>query len=258
MFKLKLVLVLLVVASAYGSGGGGGHGAADAPVEGTDDVRILKMKKKIEFICDATGNSTLWTKEGEKLEINDHIKINGNNLTIVSSVEEDVGAYKAQSTVNASLSCVFELVLISYKNLPKSTTALEGDQFSLTCDAEGNPDPTIIWTKDDVPLELAVNGTHRLEFRDSEKGLPNATFVLTDIRQQDRGHYTCSISNHPELHFNSTTNVRVKDIYAALWPFLGIVAEVVVLCVVIFVYEKRRSKNDFDESDTDTNVNGRK
>ena len=39
--------------------------------------------------------------------------------------------------------------------------------------------------------------------------------------------------------------------YAALWPFLGICAEVFVLCAIILIYEKRRNKTDLDESDTD-------
>lgn len=39
--------------------------------------------------------------------------------------------------------------------------------------------------------------------------------------------------------------------YAALWPFLGICAEVVVLCVIILIYEKKRDKTELEESDTD-------
>lgn len=45
-----------------------------------------------------------------------------------------------------------------------------------------------------------------------------------------------------------------SDKYAALWPFLGICAEVAVLCTIIFIYEKRRQKPDFDESETDHNT----
>jgi len=36
--------------------------------------------------------------------------------------------------------------------------------------------------------------------------------------------------------------IRVNDRLAALWPFLGIVAEVVILITVIFIYEKRSTK----------------
>lgn len=41
------------------------------------------------------------------------------------------------------------------------------------------------------------------------------------------------------------------DKYAALWPFLGICAEVIILCAIIVVYEKKRNKTELEESDTD-------
>ena len=36
--------------------------------------------------------------------------------------------------------------------------------------------------------------------------------------------------------------VALTDKLAALWPFLGICAEVAILCIIIFLYEKRRAK----------------
>jgi len=39
--------------------------------------------------------------------------------------------------------------------------------------------------------------------------------------------------------------------FAALWPFLGICAEVLILCLIILIYEKRRNKSELEESDTD-------
>lgn len=38
---------------------------------------------------------------------------------------------------------------------------------------------------------------------------------------------------------------------AALWPFLGICAEVFVLCAIILIYEKKRNKQEMEDSDTD-------
>ena len=32
------------------------------------------------------------------------------------------------------------------------------------------------------------------------------------------------------------------DKFAALWPFLGICAEVVILCVIIFLFERKQAK----------------
>ena len=43
--------------------------------------------------------------------------------------------------------------------------------------------------------------------------------------------------------------LRVKDPLAALYPFVGIVAEVIILCIIIFFCEKNKSqdKEDYDE-----------
>ena len=41
--------------------------------------------------------------------------------------------------------------------------------------------------------------------------------------------------------------VVLADKLAALWPFLGICAEVVILCTIIFIYEKRRAKKMEEE-----------
>lgn len=39
--------------------------------------------------------------------------------------------------------------------------------------------------------------------------------------------------------------------YAALYVFVGIIVEVVVLCAIILICERRRNKTEVEESDTD-------
>lgn len=83
--------------------------------------------------------------------------------------------------------------------------------------------------------------------------IENAKLLIDKIQLADRGYFTCIGYNEAmgDDKARSEGFVRVKDKLAALWPFLGICAEVFVLCAIILIYEKRRNKTDLDESDTD-------
>ena len=103
----------------------------------------------------------------------------------------------------------------------------------------------------------------RFEFLPSDGGVRNAKLIIKSTLMSDRGFYKCIGTNEfmdrPKSNENeekaeeadpkneSYSLVRVKDKLAALWPFLGICAEVLVLCTVILIYEKRRNKTELDE-----------
>uniref|UniRef100_A0A1B0EZJ8 Basigin n=1 Tax=Phlebotomus papatasi TaxID=29031 RepID=A0A1B0EZJ8_PHLPP len=89
-----------------------------------------------------------------------------------------------------------------------------------------------------------------------ERNIKNAILVIESARLTYRGNYSCEATNLATFHritkpAVAVTFLRVKGKLAALWPFLGICAEVFILCAIILVYEKRRNKADPDESDTD-------
>lgn len=84
----------------------------------------------------------------------------------------------------------------------------------------------------------------------------NAILVIKDVTKQDRGHYTCEGKHLDSIDSDrvatTITFVRVKDKLAALWPFLGICTNMFLLCLIIFISERRRKNKAADDEDSDT------
>uniref|UniRef100_A0A8C3DQA3 Uncharacterized protein n=1 Tax=Corvus moneduloides TaxID=1196302 RepID=A0A8C3DQA3_CORMO len=65
-----------------------------------------------------------------------------------------------------------------------------------------------------------------------------------------QGDYFCNGTNSFGTG-DATVNLRVRSRLAVLWSFLGIVAEVLVLVTIIFIYEKRRKPGEVPDDDDD-------
>ncbi|XP_055335380.1 uncharacterized protein LOC129586280 [Paramacrobiotus metropolitanus] len=160
----------------------------------------------------------------------------------------------------------------------KSKSATKGEPFVLKCIVEGHND-TVKFVKmneetkeNTTLLEGPVSSLQLCEGSNDEYCIPGSTYKvsqqevrandtgklhsvtismhITETKDEDRGEYICIAKNSAGEHRASTT-LRVKDKLAALWPFLGIVGEVVLLCLIIFCYEKRRNKAADDEDENE-------
>uniref|UniRef100_T1ILJ3 Ig-like domain-containing protein n=1 Tax=Strigamia maritima TaxID=126957 RepID=T1ILJ3_STRMM len=144
---------------------------------------------------------------------------------------------------NAEQSDAKPFLTASFKG--PSVNKVEGETLRINCTAEGFPKPQIYWLKDKVNISDSNNTRYTIEGNQTTSYLN-----INELEENDRANYSCiAISRTGET--SESIFVRVKDKLAALWPFLGIIAEVAVLCTIIFIYEKRRAKREFDESDTD-------
>jgi len=137
------------------------------------------------------------------------------------------------------------------KHFDKSKNLVQGDPLLLNCEVSGYPTPVAEWFKQDETMEAMEpvdTSDPRVKVEDLNDGgdtagkvVVNGTLRIEDLQYEDRAEYTCVATNMYGSD-NSTILVRVKDKLAALWPFLGICAEVAILVIIIFVYENRRSK----------------
>ena len=132
---------------------------------------------------------------------------------------------------------------------------------------ERNPDDGTIVKHPNCSLESHENSKW-LEIKGDEKEkdqlvahiqrLREDTIKIEDVRRDlDRRGFKCIAykKSDPETCSASTFFVRVKDKYAALWPFIGIVAEVLVLCIIICVCEKRKASKDSVDDEEEYNGN---
>ncbi|XP_032079805.1 basigin [Thamnophis elegans] len=136
--------------------------------------------------------------------------------------------------------------VVPYK---KTEHGNEGDSITLSCKSNSYPYVTQwTWYKvvDQVPQPIA-NGTDERFYIRSNGTKTDLRIILLNL-EKDPGNYVCNGTNEISTGTAEVT-LRVRSRLAALWPFLGIVAEVLVLVTIIFIYEKRRKPNDVSEDD---------
>lgn len=65
--------------------------------------------------------------------------------------------------------------------------------------------------------------------------------IIEQVGPDDRGYYACVADNGVTERTKKTIFIRVKDNIIALWPLLGILAELFILFTIIHVWETQKA-----------------
>ena len=89
---------------------------------------------------------------------------------------------------------------------PRSVAKTEGNNVTLSCNATGNPVPTISWTRDGSAVD--TNDNSRISFSADKEQL-----TMTNVSRTDSGEYRCVAENRVG---NDTSNAAKLDIQCKL------------------------------------------
>lgn len=228
-----------------------------------EKLKLFTIRSSLMLSCDVTAPNSEkyrleWTYNKENVtkvnQFNGRYQIiHAERRFILDRPEEtDIGNYECHIPGLGSAS--IEVIAAPMAKLPKNTPVVEGEKLTITCIAIGT-NPVFYWGVGNTTYKESKD---RVILSSDEHGHENAVLSYEVAELDDRGNFTCFVKNNRTFHVDSVkpistvTYVRVKGKLAALWPFIGIVAEVFVLCAIILIYEKRRNKQDPEESDTDS------
>ncbi|XP_075400175.1 basigin isoform X2 [Tenrec ecaudatus] len=239
------LLVVLAVAALVT------EGASEA--EGMVSTSVEESGPKSRLICALNSSST--TIEGHRWMRGDKVlqedKLPDLRTEYLVSANESGGHY----------TCIFLPEPAGRASIPvkgpprvyavkKSEHASEGESITLKCKSDSHPPVTqwVWYKKVDATEQVLANGSQSKVMVRSWEGHTELHIENLDM-ESDPGTYVCNGTSSMGTH-SATLTLRVRSRLAALWPFLGIVAEVLVLVTIIFIYEKRRKPEEvLDDED---------
>jgi hypothetical protein len=166
----------------------------------------------VTFPCDVDSLGDfvlLWKRENNRILFagdlriirDDRIKTDGTSLVISSVQPKDSGEYSCQISTNPPIELAHSLDVLyppSVRPRPKEAliTAKEGESVKLTCDATGNPVPTITWKH---------AGRHYDSYEEN-------SYVINNAQKNDSGEYECIADN--SIGDAATTVITVEIVSA--------------------------------------------
>lgn len=215
------------------------------------EVQVVNVKYENTVTLTCSSRGPWFNGTGAAISNSDKYSIVDNQLTIKdlrrSDIDSDYACGEGDKKESFSLRSNPEL----YVPPVLSVTITDGGSVDYEC-------RLVVGCKADQSLEWSwykeetkLSKSQRFSFSDLTNSTCNSTLSIKSASMLDAGSYTCVATNSLGST-NTTFTLRVKDTLAALWPFLGIVVQVAVLCVIILVFEKKCGKKPEEEDGEQT------
>ena len=93
---------------------------------------------------------------------------------------------------------------------PHDVTKPKGSNVILSCNATGNPEPKISWTKDGFSSNLYNNS--RISFSQEHKKM-----TIANVTMKDRGKYECTATNNIGKDISNAALVEIQCKYSMMF-----------------------------------------
>lgn len=90
--------------------------------------------------------------------------------------------------------------------------------------------PSSRWQDRNITIETISNRRKRL--------------VIKSVGYEHRGYYVCEADNQVAEKGRKVLYIRVKDVYSWLWPLFGIMSELFILFLCIYLWRMRQDFKD--------------
>lgn len=186
-------------------GGGVGPGPGPGPVR--EQQQSVSVGDRVDLECHVSGSprpTVRWERVNSDLPSTSIIQ---DHLLIIPAVgPEDGGTYRCVAynnlgTVYAQISLIVEAApVFTMERQVKAATV--GSRVSLTCEAFGNPPPSVTWSKrrGDLPDDHEVR---------------DGTLLIPSLSPGDFGEYVCTASNR----FGTTESVVILEHQGEFVPY---------------------------------------
>ncbi|XP_062456075.1 embigin [Rhea pennata] len=192
-----------------------------------------------------------WKRGNETIK---HINKSENSWSIQLTVtdENELGSYSCILKSEEEFKAVFHLQVPKIEGKEKPIISYEGDSVVMICKSSNYTPITWTWYLTNGSKQITINDSLLSDKYIIDQVPGNTTHLkILKLNKKDDGAYWC------EAVFKlgkskGKLNLKVLTFMVPLKPFLAILAEVIILVAVIFLYEmysKKKEKHTEDEKE---------